>query len=455
MSDVLDVLYDLNAEQIVLGGLQLDPDLTPLIAEKLGSPDAFGVQRCADMYRVLLSLFDQRMPYDTWLIMDEAKRLEIDLEPNFVLSCVQKCNSSYYTEHYAGIVVQYYEKRKHLAIATEYSKKIYSGEKPEEITAWLLSVARNGRQKDNSQMSLAQSLVRQRELIDGWESPENAQDLDRWSWAWDKWNKLIMPPPKGIITLISAAEGTGKTILGECQAEDWAIKGNNIVFFHFELNRDVMITRRLSRWSGLTYRQLVTNRLTPQERKTRNEVEEKIQSWRGNIEYISCAGWDVDKVINKMRVLQDQGLCDAFVTDYFQKFGVSKRQERSRMTTTERERDNIEQLAIFTNDKDAGARGIVLSQLNKSGKNKSFGLIDGTDLMGSAALSEKANVSIIAHKEQLAGGKVGAGGRMIVEPNGMDNKASMKLVKNTLGGTGSFEQYSNSYFGWTDEEVYE
>jgi len=447
----IEIMYDLKAEQATLGSLMLDPDMTPAIAEKL-APEDFGVARASELYRVMLSLFDQQMPYDTWLLLDEAKKQGLDLDASFIIECLNTSNSAYYAEHYAATVKRWSDKRQQLAIANEFSQRVYSGEDPEATAAWLQSVSKGGQQKDDSQMSLAESLVRADVLIEGWENPENLAELERWSWAWGTWNTKILPPPKGIITLISAAEGTGKTIAGEVQAEDWAKKGNNIVFFHFELNRDVMVTRRLSRLSGISYRKLVTNNLSPAERKLRDAVKAEIQSWPGNIEYVACAGWDIDRVVYKLRALQAQGLADAFVLDYFQKLQISPRQARLRMDEVRFQRDSIEQLAIWTNEEDAGGRGVVLSQLNKGGKQKSFESVSGVDLMGTAALGEKANVSAIIHKEVLMGGKLGAQGRVLVEPGGLDTKASVKLVKNTLGPTGAWEQYTNGCFNLSDDE---
>lgn len=445
-----EVLYDLNAEQATLGSLMLDPDLTPLIADKL-NPDDFGVQRCADLYRVLLSLFDAQMPYDTVLILDEARKLSLDLDVSFVVDCQSAANSSLYAEHYAGIVKQYQEKRKHLAIATEYAKRIYSGERPEEITAWLQAAMAGGAVRDKSSMSTAESLVRQRELIEKWESPENAEELERWSWKWGKWNQLINPATKGMLAVVMAPDGVGKSVIAEEQAEHWALQGNKVVFFHFELDKDVMITRRLSRWSGLTYRQLVTNRLTAEQRRIRNEVEEKIQAWFGHIEYVHCPGWDIDRVINRARSLQQQGLCDAIVLDYFQKIQPSPRQQRNRWSETKVEEDTVEQLKIFS-ESDPGCRVLMLAQFNKEGKKRSAGNLDRTAGRGAGAITEKANLVVLLHREKLEGGKYGAGGVEIVPPGGYDNEATVKVDKNTLGGTGEFNQYSNSFFGWTDED---
>jgi len=84
----IEIMYDLKAEQATLGSLMLDPDMTPAIAEKL-TPEDFGVARAAELYRVMLSLFDQQMPYDTWLLLDEAKKQGFDLDASFIIECEQ------------------------------------------------------------------------------------------------------------------------------------------------------------------------------------------------------------------------------------------------------------------------------------------------------------------------------------------------------------------------------
>ncbi len=446
----IEIMYDLKAEQATLGSLMLDPDMTPAIAEKL-TPEDFGVARASELYRVMLSLFDQQMPYDTWLLLDEAKKQGASLDASFIIECEQASNSPYYAEHYAGVVKQYSEKRRHIAIANEYAQKIHGGMSAEDLNSWLLSAIAGYTTKDKASMSLAESLERQEELIQKWESPENKDELERWSWAWSKWNQFINPAPKGMLCVVQAADGVGKTIVGEVQAEHWAAMGNNVVYFHFELDRDVMITRRMSRLSGISYRKLVTNNLTPDEVKFRDEVKNYISRWTGNIEYVHCPGWDVDQMLNRAKTLQKQGLCDVIVVDYFQKIQPSPRQIRNRWGEVRIEEDTAEQMKIFS-ESGAGCRAVLLAQLNKEGKRRSADSLDRTAGRGAGAITEKSNVVVMLHKEMLSGGRLGAAGKVIVEPGGYDTKATVKINKNTLGRTGTIEQYSNGCFNWLDDE---
>ena len=444
----LEVLFDQNAEKAVIGSMMIVPDVTPEVVNILGVDD-FGTKRGKDIYIVLLSMFDQNLPYDIWLVGDEAKRLNIDIDMSFLLECVNY-PTSVYARHYAELVKKYSTKRFQAAIASEYAKRIYSGESPDVTEAWLMGEVSKRKSAADANMSLIQSLQRQRELIELWESPENQEELARWAWAWATWNSVISPPPAGILTLISAAESTGKTIVAEVQAEYWAKMGNNVVFFHLELNKDVMISRRLSRISGIPYRNLVSNRLSPEQKKRRDAVEGHVAQWPGNIEYVSCAGWNVDQICAEARRLNKEGLCDAFILDYFQKIQMSPRQERRRMDENTYQRDAVEQLAILTNS--APCRGVVLSQLTKSSKSKSATLLTGADLMGTAALGEKANVSVMLHKEILPGGKPTRDGKgYIVDPGGYDTEATVKVVKNTLGRQSTFTQHSTATFDWRDE----
>lgn len=451
MDTTTEVMFDKNAEHALLGSLMLDPDVVPSVAQIVNADD-FGTLFGKELYTILISLFDQDIPFDTWLIADEAKKLGINIDLAEVIGVTNATSYSGYAVHYATVVQKHSKKRRQVAIANEYAKRIYSGEDPAVTDAWLVGELSSQKVSTNANMSLAASLERQEALIEKWESPQNKEELDRWSWAWGKWNQKIDSPPAGIITLVSAAEGTGKTIVAEVQAEHWAKLGNNVAFFHFELNKDVMITRRMARISGIPYRNLVTNNLTPAQRKRRDAVANYIAQWPGNIEYVSCAGWNIDMIDAECKRLSQQGLCDAFLIDYFQKIQISPRQERRRMDETAYQRDAMERLAILANNEKAPMRGVVLSQLNKTGKNKSAHLVSGADLMGTGALGEKANVSVILHKEALLAGKKGDNGEYIVEPGGFDNKATVKVVKNTLGRTGDMEQYSTSTFDWRDNE---
>jgi replicative DNA helicase len=428
-----EILYDLEAEKCVLGSMMLDPDLTPVVAQSL-QPSDFGTERSKELYQVMLQLFEQQCPYDAVLITDEAEKLGLAVDATFIIDCLNAPTTSIYHAHYTAIVRRYGAKRKHLALATEYAKKIYSGEEPEAIGAWLQGELSGQASASSATMTWAESIQRQDELITKWETPENRQELQRWSWAWHQWNNLIPPAMKGMLVTVTASDGVGKSMVEEVQAEHWALQGNRVGYFHLELNRDIMLTRRLSRLSGIPFKALITNNLTADQRDRRDEVKETIKGWPGQVEYVHCPGWNVDQITNEARALE----LDAVVLDYFNKIQMSPVQERRRLQQTDFESDTMERLKIFS-ERDKGCRMMLAAQLNKDGKETGAASLTRSKIRGSGAVTDKANVVIILHREMMADGSY-------------SREATVKVDKNTMGKTGKFTQYTNNCYNWLDEK---
>ena len=71
------------------------------------------------------------------------------------------------------------------------------------------------------------------------------------------WNRVCWPSSRRRM-------GKGKTIYSEVLAEHWAKHKNRVVFVHYELNRKLMMLRRLARHTSITVRDLKAGILPPE-----------------------------------------------------------------------------------------------------------------------------------------------------------------------------------------------
>jgi replicative DNA helicase len=314
----------------------------------------------------------------------------------------------------------------YMILAQEMFRRIYADETPKEINAWCMAQLKKlgGEPNSNARLLWEESFTFYEELITKREAiaalPEN--ERHQLIWPWQSWNNLLDPLEAGMLAVIAGADGMGKTIYAECLAEHWARQGLSIVFLHFELNRGIMMDRRMARHTGIQRRILKAGTLSRQEKAEMARADDVMLAWPGRITYVHTPGWTVERALTEIGALVNEEMCDVFIVDYLEKAAPSARQiKQFGSQIFERESDDVEQIKNFSES--IGIPVVLLSQLNKLGKGQSFDQLDRTAIRGSGAKTEKANVVILLHRDSQESERV-----------------RVKLDKNTIGPPGSFEQ---------------
>ena len=318
----------------------------------------------------------------------------------------------------------------YLVLAQELLRHVYADESPTEINTWILEQVHK-LSRDTS----ASARLTWEESFDFYERvmAERARQaalpvVERRTvdWPWPSWNKLIDPLEPGMLAVLAASDGAGKTLYSENIAEYWARRGLHVAFLHFELNRTIMLDRRTVRHSGIPRRTLRVGQLTPQEEVERQRSNDTMRQWPGGICYVHTPGWTMERALAEVHALSGEGLCDVCVVDYLEKAAPSARQLRTYGANHwQREANDVEMLKSFAEQIEIPA--LLVAQLNKMGKGQSFADMDRTAIRGAGEKTEKANVVILLHRESLE-----------------DMAVKVRVDKNTLGPTGSFEQVMNT-----------
>ena len=249
----------------------------------------------------------------------------------------------------------------------------------------------------------------------------------------------------GMLATLFAGDGMGKTIVAECLAEYWSRRKKRVVFVHYELNRSLMMLRRLARHTGLSVKVLKGIK-TPEQKRIVNRVEPILRAWDGGIEYVHTPGWSMAQTTQKLIELKEAGKCDVVITDYIEKVAPDRRQlQLFGGNQVQREADNVEQLKNFAEATETPV--LMLAQANKEGKGKKDVEDMGRgDMRGAGEKSEKANIVIKLHREKVPTGEMGDDGEWIIRPNGYSRQVTILVDKQTLGATGSFEQFMEPQF---------
>ena len=314
------------------------------------------------------------------------------------------------------------------ALAKEILRRCMAEDEPEELFKWLSEMlARMGSGDDTAVMTWTESFDLIDKMIEDYEKIANTPEAERkvLTWPWQSWRNLIDPLEDGMLGVVTAPDGQGKTIYAESISEYWAEHKNKVVFVHYELNRKLMMLRRTSRHTSILAREIKSGNLTDWQKQQIKEIRPKLLSWNGYITYLHTPGWTMEKTVAELRRLNAEGECDVVVLDYLEKAAASKRQLQMFGTNIyQREADNVEQLKNFSET--TGIPVLMVAQMSKAGKAADFDKIDRTGMRGAGEKSDKANLVVMLKRERI--------------DDGYSNEVSVLIDKNTMGNTGAFTQ---------------
>jgi len=314
------------------------------------------------------------------------------------------------------------------AMAKEILRRCMAEEDPSDIHKWLSdALARMGGADETALMSWPDSFDLVDQLMEHYAMVARtpADERKALTWPWESWRKIIDPLEEGMLGVITAPDGQGKTIVAESLAEHWASHKNRVVFVHYELNRKLMVLRRTARHTGYTTRELKSGILTQEETRKIAETRRRLLAWDGYISYLHTPGWTMERTIAELRKLQTEQQCDVVILDYLEKVSASRRQlQMFGSNIYQREADNVEQLKNFAEMTEVPV--IMVAQMTKDAKHRSFESVDRTGMRGSGEKSDKANLVVLLKRERIA--------------DGYSNEVDVFVDKNTMGATGAFKQ---------------
>jgi len=314
------------------------------------------------------------------------------------------------------------------AMAKEILRRTMAEEDPEDIRKWLMdTIARLGGGDESAVMTWAESIILSESLVAEYEAIASTPQDQRkvLSWPWQSWRNLIDPLEGGMLGLITAPDGQGKTIYAETLAEHWAKSKNKVVFVHYELNRRLMMLRRMARHTGITTREIKTGKLSADQKDIIAEMRPRLSSWDGYITYLHTPGWSMERTVAELHRLHSEGECDVVVLDYLEKASASRRQlQMFGSNIYQREADNAEQLKTFAENTEVPT--LMIAQMNKEGKGAQFNTVDRSSIRGAGEKSDKSNLVVLIKRDRI--------------DEGYSNDVNVLVDKNTMGGTGSFRQ---------------
>lgn len=240
---------------------------------------------------------------------------------------------------------------------------------------------------------------------------------------WPDVNRYIPDVGPGIVHLIAARPGVGKTIYLENVAEFNATRGKTVAFYHLELDHQFMMDRRVCRHSGVTYDELRHGYNGP----ALGPAIDRINEWKGNVTLIHCPSWPVERIMADAVRLNAEGKADIVLIDYLQKIPVPDVRNRNEWGLVGR---------VVGSIKDAAERlkipvFLACQVIREMERRGDTAIPRMSDLYGGTFIESFCNQIVILHSRQDT-----AQEEQDDYPTG---SREVYIVKNTQGATGKAE----------------
>lgn len=271
-----------------------------------------------------------------------------------------------------------------------------------------------------------------------------------YNWPWDSWNKFkVRPLRPGLVGLILAPDGMGKSAYLENIAEYWATF-SHVVFVHLENDIDYTRDRRMCRISRLPLEVIEEGEYTPEQWQQLQDATKRMEAtFSTNLHYFDAAGATMPEIIAELGTRRQAGHCDAVVLDYMNKVRPSRGQ--SRLFSGDsfgRQADDMEQLKTFAVKNKLPI--ITAAQMNKNGQEA--GRQTRKNIRGSGEPNEKSQLVVILTREILEVDQKDPRGHIIFAKGDYSPIVKVRIDKQNRGREGEFEQvYDGAHFSIGDK----
>jgi hypothetical protein len=257
-------------------------------------------------------------------------------------------------------------------------------------------------------------------------------------WPWATWNQRIRPLRAGMVGILAAPDGMGKTTYLEQLAEHWAQHGFQVVYVHLEDALDYKKDRRMARHAHVPMDALEDGSLSKAQIMQIRDAEQRMAEWAGNLHYYDAAGEPMAGIVRELESRVREGVCQVVVFDYLDKVRASRSQSKLYGDNTwERQADDMEALKTF-----AERNHVVVMTATQGNKSmQEAGTQTRKAIQGSGQKSQKAQLVLILTRDLVGdNGLYNANGTCIAEAGEYSPFVKIRIDKQNRGRTGQFEQ---------------
>lgn len=423
-------LVDRSPEETVVEAMLTDESVAIELArrQELTADDFFDT-RLGTVYQAIINLVHGVEPITYRTVIDECKRMK----PDWTKWAI----TEEYLDTIHGVPGRWegYSRR---------VKRMSELRKAADMSAWVLNQLNNRQPLDSIVDGLQErlrDLVKANHNESDWVWGGDTIDMydeymtqrvkmfkegktNPFDWPWASWNRLILPMREGMVGVIAAPDGMGKSTYLELIAEYWAQKGLQVVLVHLEDSLQYKLDRRAARWSDINLRKIEEGNLDEGEQFALDHAQNRIAKFAGNLHYYSAPGQSMQEIVAFLETKKEEGLVDVVVLDYIDKVQPSRSQIGAYGSNPwERQANDMEQLKTMAEK--MGIPVLTATQGNKSMQEE--GTQTRKAIQGSGQKSQKAQLVVILT-------------RALEDSGEWSSVVTVRIDKQNRGTTGMFSQ---------------
>lgn len=384
-----------EAEQSVLGALLLDKDAIIAVAEFL-SADDFYDERHKDIYKAIISLYEDRSPVDV-LTVSEKLKSQKDLKKvggaSYLTDIANKVPTAAHVEHYGRIVKDLALKRSLMQAATKLveaslDESISSADLMDKAESEVFSLSQRNVKKAFRAIKdvLAESFDRLDELN------KQGEGLRGVATGFPDLDSATAGLQKGNLVILAARPGVGKTTLAMNIAQYAAINDKkNVGFFSLEMSVEELTDRLSVNVADIDAWRLKTGKLTEEE-FTKLSMAYGVLA-EAPIYIDDTPALSVLEMRTKARRLQVEHGLDLVIVDYLQL--ARSRNLENRVQEVSEISQGLKNLA-----RELKVPVIALSQLSRGVEARNVKKPQLSDLRESGSIEQDADIVMFLWKEE-------------------------------------------------------
>lgn len=387
--------HSLEAEQSVLGGILLEPDLISTVLQYISKPDMFYRNQHRELFSVLVGMFNVSKKIDFVTVLDEANRANVFDTPDgaklYLVSLMEMVPALSNIGEYCRIVQEKFYIRTLITACGDISDKAVSDDTDArallEMAEQRIYDIRQG--KDSTALSKIDAV-----LIEAYDrlvklSGENRDQYLGLPTGFSGLDAMIAGLNKSDLILVAARPGMGKTSFAMNVATNVALQSKkDVVIFSLEMSNEQLVMRVLSSEARIKSERLKVGNLSGDE-WVKLAASADVLS-KTNIYLDDSAGITVAEMKAKLRRLKNLGLV---VIDYLQLMSSGKATE-----------NRVQEISTMTRNlkimaKELNIPVVLLSQLNRAAEQRQGHRPMLSDLRDSGSIEQDADIVLFLCRE--------------------------------------------------------
>lgn len=391
----LEMPFNIEAEQSVLGALILDPDCITDVLQHIKTPEMFHTPQHKQLFNCLLTMYNQALVIDIVTFANESMKYNVfsslPQANEYLTRLVTMVPSVSNVVGYCKIVADKYFVRQIMTTANDI---LNNAREQQQDAMSILDVAeqrfaeiRQG--KDNNALTHVSQVV-----IDYYDrlavlTSDDAADVMGVSSGFMSLDNIITGLNKSDLILIAARPGMGKTSFAINIATNVIEKSNrDVAVFSLEMSNEQLVGRIFASKTGIRGDKLKTGRLESGEWTVLSQEADRLSSQSLYLD--DTADITVPQMKAKLRRMKNLGLV---IIDYLQL-----------MSTGGRSENRVQEISQITRSlkimaKELNVPVILLSQLSRATEQRQGHRPMLSDLRESGSIEQDADIVMFLYRE--------------------------------------------------------